>query len=208
MEMKNSILFIFVVLLLCACGKSKEEKADELIHKYLLEELYDYESYTPIESKFEEAYDVALNDSSCRKTAMNIVKMRNDYQEGMRVFRLQMEDVGLLKNGEDILGYYKGDLERYPEILKTQKMIDAINASLSFEISKLQIGSIRDNEKHIGYFVIHKFRYKDSFGNPAAGNYYFLFDKRVDNIVCVINLNNEANKAMLEVIKQFCSDDE
>lgn len=208
MEMKNSILFIFVVLLLCACGKSKEEKADELIHKYLLEELYDYESYTPIESQFEEAYNVALNDSNCHKIAMRIVKLFSEYDLTKSVFGVQLENVGLLKKGEMIPENWVSGLDRYPEISQTQKQLYDIDSKLTFEISKLQINRLSEGEKHIGYSVTHKFRYKDSFGNPAAGNYYFLFDKGLNNIVCAINLNDKTNKAMIEVIKQFCSNDE
>lgn len=204
---KLALLCVFMITL-SSCGKSNEEKADDLIHKYLLEELYNYESYSPIESKFEEAYDVALNDSSCRKIAMNIAKMKDDYQEGMRVFRSQMVEAGLFKQGVNMSVYSKGDLEHYPEILETHKMTEAIDAAIAFEVSKLQIGNIRDGENHIGYSVTHKFRYKDSSGNPATGNYYFLFDKQVKNILCAIDLENETNKSMLGILKKNCSSNE
>lgn len=207
-NVKNIIFLCIIIATLSACGKSKEEKADELIRKYMLEEIYDYESYSPIESKFEEAYNVALNDSSCRRIAMNIVKMEEDYQEGMRIFRLQMEDAGLIQNGTNSFVYSEEDLKYYPDILETQRQIDVIDASISFEASKLRILRLSETGECIGYSVVHKFRYKDSFKNPKTGNYYFLFDKRIKNILSVIDLEDEKNQSMLNVLRKYCSNNE
>lgn len=204
--MKQTVLFILSILLFCSCGKSKEEKADALIKKYLLEELHNCDNYSPIESKFEKAYNIALNDSACRKYAINIVNIRNDYQEGMRIFTHQMEEAGLFTKGQEMNGYYKGVLKRYPEIFKTHKMIETIDATLSDQISLLKNSKPIDNGKHIGYSVNYKFQYKDSFEKSAVKNYYFLFDKQLKNILCAINLEDEANKSMIDVLDQYCSD--
>lgn len=201
--MKHSILFVFIALLLCACGNSKEEKADALIKKYLSEELRNYDSYSSVESKFEKAYNVALNNSACRKHAFNIVRIRNNYQDGMKVFMHQMKEAGLIADGEELSGYSKESLNRYPEILETKQMIDNLDPILSNEISQLSSQSFDETEQ-IGYSVNHKFRYKDSLENPAIGNYYFLFDKELHNILCVIDLEDETNKSMISVLNQFC----
>lgn len=201
MAMRNFYLLVFVLLLCVGC-QSNEEKANALIHKYLLEELYNYDSYEPIEFKFEEAHNIAFNDSICRQHAINIVKIRKDYQEGMRILTLQMEDAGLSN------GYFLMELEqRYPEIYETNKRIDIINDALSKEIYSLESLNIFHNgEKHIGYSAYHKFRYKDSIGTPATGYYYFLFDKQLKRILYAADLNNEINKAMIDVLDQFCSE--
>lgn len=207
--MRNLILFIFSTLLFCSCGKSKEEKADSLIKKYLLEELYNYDSYSFIESKFDEAYNIALNDSVCRKHAANIVRIRNNYRDGMRVFTHQMEEAGLFTKGEDMQGYSIPKIKcYYPEIYETHVMIEKLDNILSDEILQLKNHKPFNEKEHIGYSVIHKFRYKDSFGNPATGNYYFLFDKKLKEIIYAANFEDEACKSMISVLNQFCSANE
>lgn len=201
------ILFVFILILCIGC-QPNEEKANALIQKYLLENLYNYDSYSPIESDFKKAFHTALNDSVCRKHATNIVTIRNDIQEGTQIFALQMEEVGLFTKGQEMQGYYKGDLERYPEILETHQILDGMNKTLSDQILQLKINKPLDENKCIGYSLNHKFRYKDSAGNPATGNYYFLCDKDLKNILFTIDLDDETNKSMINVLNQFCYGDE
>lgn len=199
------VLFIFSLIFCVGC-QSNEEKSSVLIQKYLLKELYNYDSYTQIESNLEKAYNIPLNNSICRQHATNIVRIRNNYQDGMKVLTHQLEEAGLIAEGEEFSGYSKEILNRYPKILETKQMIDNLDPILSNEISQLSSLSF-DETEHIGYSVNHKFRYKDLTGNPATGNYYFLFDKELKNILFVIDLDDETNKSMLDVLNQFCSND-
>lgn len=205
MEMKRFItpvLFAFTLILCIGC-QSNEEKSSALIQKYLLKELHNYDSYTQIESNFEKAYNIPLNNSICRQHATNIVRIRNNYQDGMKVLTHQLEEAGLIAEGEELSGYSKESLNRYPEILETKQMIDNLDPLLSNEISQLSSQSF-DETEYIGYSVNHKFQYKDSAGNPATGNYYFLFDKELKNILFAIDLDDETNKSMISVLNQFC----
>lgn len=209
MKMKRfitPILFAFTLMFCIGC-QSNEEKSNALIQKYLLEKLHNYDSYTQIESNFEKAYNTPLNNSICRQHATNIVRIRNNYQDGMKVLTHQLEEAGLIAEGEEFSGYSKEILNRYPEILETKKRIDNLDPLLSNEISQLSSQSF-DETEYIGYSVNHKFRYKDSADNPTTGNYYFLFDKELNNILFVIDLDDETNKSMLDVLNQFCSNDE
>lgn len=199
------VLFAFTLMFCIGC-QPNTEKSNALIQKYLLEKLHNYDSYTQIESNFEKAYNTPLNNSICRQHATNIVRIRNNYQDGMKVLRYQLEEVGLIAEGEELSVYWKESIKRYPEILETQQMIDNLDPLLSNEISQLSSQSF-DETEYIGYSVNHKFRYKDSAGNPTTGNYYFLFDKGVKNILFAIDLGDETNKSMLDVLDQFCSND-
>lgn len=206
MEMKRFIthvLFAFTLMLCIGC-QSNEEKSSVLIQKYLLEKLYNYDSYSPIESEIKDAFHTALNDSVCRKHAINIVRIRNNYQDGMKVLTYQLEKAGLIAGGEKISVYSKENLNRYPEIRETEQMIDNLDRLLSNEISQLSSQSF-DETEDVGYSVNHKFRYKDSAGEPATGDYYFLLDKKLKNILFAIDLNDETNKSMINVLNQFCS---
>ena len=169
-----------------------------------MEKLYNYDSYFPIESEIKDAFHTALNDSVCRKHAINIVRIRNNYQDGMEVLTYQLEKAGLIAEGERISGYSKEDLNRYPEIRETEQMIENLDRLLSNEIFQLS-SQFFDETEVVGYSVNHKFRYKDSAGEPAIGDYYFLLDKKLKNILFAIDLNDETNKSMIDVLDQFCS---
>lgn len=61
--MKRILFLIFISFCLLGC-KSKEEKAEELIKKSLFQSLYDFDSYSPIETIVKEAYEIPKNDSA------------------------------------------------------------------------------------------------------------------------------------------------
>ena len=64
--MKKTLLS-FLALLLCLSFtqcKSKEDKANELIKDYMFKNLYDFDSYQPIETKIDSAFHTIYNDSS------------------------------------------------------------------------------------------------------------------------------------------------
>ena len=199
--MRQLVSILFLILLVSSC-QNKEDRANTLIRKQLIERLHNFDSYTPIESNLSKAYESALNDSLSREKAMNIVKIREAYQLGMSVLQKQMEDVGLLSSGQQIQAYWANSIQKYPEIVETHNKIDNLSALLDQEISILRSIQLNKN-KQIGYSVYHKFRYRDSNGNPAVGLYYYLFDNKLEKILCVIDMNDENNKRMIDVLHQF-----
>lgn len=66
--MKQTFLLLFFPILMVAC-QSKEEKAAELIKNELSKTLYDFESYSPIETTVTEAKLSVYTDTVCWKKA-------------------------------------------------------------------------------------------------------------------------------------------
>ena len=53
--------------------KSKEDKANELIKDYMFKNLYDFESYQPIETKIDSAFHTIYNDSTAMYYAYSMI---------------------------------------------------------------------------------------------------------------------------------------
>ena len=51
MKTKSLIITLIAILGLCSCGKSKEEKAQEMAANYLKGVLYHFDSYEPLQQK-------------------------------------------------------------------------------------------------------------------------------------------------------------
>ena len=75
-KMKRLMVFVlstlFFGLLFVQC-KSKEDKANELIKDYMFKNLYDFESYQPIETTIDSAFHTIYNDSTALYYAYSIL---------------------------------------------------------------------------------------------------------------------------------------
>lgn len=69
------IVFLFAVLTLCSCGQSKEERAQQMIAEYLKGELYNFDSYEPIQTKVDSAFVTLVNDKEMNDLTMEMIKM-------------------------------------------------------------------------------------------------------------------------------------
>ena len=207
--MKQTFLLLFFPILMVAC-QSKEEKAAELIKNELSKTLYDFESYSPIETTVTEAKLSVYTDTVCWKKA-NILLYAFNYskecldkakeaQERMEIWGPPTRYSSSYSDNQ----YYKYKKE-WDEKTKT--------ALTSWEVLKALAKNLKDtlqtldSEKVIGWEVKHRFRCKNKGGNSTIGDYRYVIDKNFKTVLIREDTDEDEYKNLREIVESTLKGD-
>lgn len=180
--MKNVLLWIVIIIPILTGCKSKEEKAAEMIKNEMFKTLYDYESYQPIETTVDSAFYSPYTDSTILSHGYIIKELlseANKYLEETKEAQSSMEIWSDSYSSYGLSKYYDAK----------EKMSSALEkANLYIKVMNTEGDSIRMLSKDIipdfyGWKITHKFRCKTKGGNSTIGNYIYIFDKKIKNIM-------------------------
>lgn len=203
--MKNA-LFLFIVLSLIVFSgcKSNEEKAAELIRNELSKNLYDYDSYEPIETVVTEAFQTPYNDLGCFLKAIIIANQ-------MKEVNGVMKEIESSKRHMEIWGpptYYSSsysDSQYYKYRDEVKKKLK--EAEGQFKIIKVMGEMLQDSIKGldsckiVGWEVKHRFRCKTKGGMSTIGNYRYIIDKDFKKIILNEDIDSEDYSHSREVLE-------
>lgn len=199
---KASILLLFLPLVMVGC-KSKEEKAAELIKSELSKTLYDFDSYSPIETIVTEAKQSVYTDTALWSTANALLYSFNlvtDYLEEAEDAKERMDIWGSPTRYSSSYSdeqYYKYRNEWSENIEK---------ATVSMELVKIMAQSLKDTlptvdeERIIGWEVQHRFRCKTKGGLSTIGDYRYVVDKDFKKILIFEDTDDEDYEIIRELI--------
>lgn len=190
---KISILILLLPLILVGC-KSNEEKAAELIKNELSKTLYDFDSYSPIETIVTEAKQSAYTDTTYWHKANAL----------LYTFNLTSE---YIKKAEDAKEHMEiwGSPTRYSSSYSDEKYYkykdefkeNMDKASVSYELVKVMAQTLKDtlqtidDGKIIGWEVKHRFRCKTKGGHSTIGHYRYVMDKKFKEILICEDTDDE-----------------
>ena len=81
MKTKSLIITLIAILGLCSCGKSKEEKAQEMAANYLKGVLYHFDSYEPLQTKVDSSFVALSTDREAIELTLDMLKLFQSAQE-------------------------------------------------------------------------------------------------------------------------------
>ena len=186
--MKKIIFFLFLTIAFFGC-QSKEEKAIKLIQSELSKTLYDYDSYSHIETTVVEAKQNVYNDTTLWKQANFIFYTFNKTLELQKEAEDAMEYMEIwgppTYSDKKYYKYKETYDKKKEEMLKTYKICK--------EYAKIFNDSIKniDENKIIGWEVVHKFRCKTKGGHSAIGNYRYIIDNKMENILIFEDMDDD-----------------
>lgn len=198
-----TILLLSVLIIATGC-KSNEEKASELIKTELSKTLYDFNSYDPIETTVTEAYQTALNDSSCYIQAAAVyysMKIVNEAAEKAREAKEHMDIWGAptyYSSSYSDQKYYKyrdEAKEQYEKVTAGLAVVKQMGVALEDSIKKL------DDKKVIGWEVKHRFRCKTKGGHSTIGDYRYVIDKDFKKILVREDCDEDSYKEIRDIIE-------
>lgn len=179
------IIKLGIILAVCfsvgAC-KSKEDKALALIDKQMFSSLYDYESYQPIGTQIDSAFNVVeYNDEIIALGILisdDMAKLNDELKETKNAKR----DMNIWSDSYSSYGR-----SEYDEA-KNKMKEHWENAKRYGQKVFLEMGMIREKATELdgtfrGWKVTHKFRCKTKGGNPTLGTYIYIVDKDVKKIL-------------------------
>ncbi len=207
--MKQTFLLLLFSALMVAC-QSKEEKAAELIKNELSKTLYDFESYSPIETTVTEAKLSVYTDTACWKKA-NLL---------LYAFNYSKECLGKAEEAKERMEIW-GPPTRYSssysdnQYYKYKKEWDekAKTALTSWELVKTLAKSLKDtlqtldSEKVIGWEVKHRFRCKNKGGNSTIGDYRYVIDKNFKTVLIREDTDEDEYKNLREIVESTLKGD-
>ena len=210
MKRINLILSCVLALTLVACT-SKEEKANKLIKQYMYENLYDFESYEPMKTSVDTLF---VNDIHFDKAAYayavvgkNSLNKSNEYLREVKSASTSMDIWS-----DSYTSYGRSQWNEANE--KMKENLDKAKQSLA-EVYRAMIG-IKEREEILvqvpadeqtGWKVDHRFRCKTKGGSSTIGDYCFIFDKDIKEILDVYDVDEDEYKSYIGFLDEALSYD-
>lgn len=166
--MKRLICILSVVILLCSCQKSNEDKAKEIVKQHLKENLNDWNSYEPI-------------SFSSLDSVLSFMEIDHDILVAESKLKLLDKPFSL---STFLLEAWKEDTVEYAGVYKEElanwKML---NDSVSYY--KSIVDSLKSNyqPKFEGFVIQHKYRANNEIGAKQLYNVNFYIDTSLSRVV-------------------------
>ena len=200
--MKKILLVFSLILILSAC-QSREDKAIKLIEKELFSTLYDFDSYSPIETKITEAKLSVFSDTTLYNKALLTLAAYNVLEELSK----EADDAKTHMNIWGPPTYYSSSYsdsqynkykETYVEKIETMKVSYEVFKKLAAQL-KDTLSTI-DSTKVVGWEVQHRFRCKTKGGHSTIADYRYVFDKNIKNILIREDVDSEDSKMLRALV--------
>ena len=197
--MKKVIGFILCLMVLGACSRTQEEKANLLIKEDIQKVLVKPDTYEPIETKLDSAFapyetpEFMENTLKCVQLFMKI----KEYKEKIKVAKSMMTIY------EDNLGfpYFKNEYNEYKaEYKEATNKRNEIEKRLKRSGRKLK-ELVNAKREFIGYKTMHHYRADNNAGNTVLGTGFYLFDKDINTIR--ISFSEEEIKLIQEASEEL-----
>ena len=186
-------------MVLGACSRTQEEKANLLIKEDIQKVLVKPDTYEPIETKLDSAF-APYDTPECMENILKCVQLFIEfkrYEENIKDARSMMTIF------EDNLGspYLKNEYNEHKAEYK-----EATNKKNEIE-RRLKRSGKKINElanakrEFIGYKTMHHYRADNNAGNTVLGTVFYLFDKDINTIL--ISFSEEEIKLMQEASEEL-----
>lgn len=182
--MKKLVLLLSILLMLTSCGKSDEEKLNELVADATKASLYIPESYDPVSTDCDTLGVDIINQTNIKKSAKIISLVREAKSVQRQIERdAEQRDYWRGKYGEFYSDYSK-------KVQRGEEKRDGLKAQANKLFAEL-LEDYNNNREFCGYIVEHKFRAKNNMGNVDFGDVIYLLDKDKSKIVAAYNTTDD-----------------
>ncbi len=181
-NIKLIVSFILAAMMVSACA-SREEKVAETIKNEMFKNLYDFESYQPIETKIDTLKRDKYGDTLIYDNVLLLAVANDAFKKAKNSFDEQHNIAEIY-----VPSYYSSsssDNKFYEARDKMKAALDEMNSYA--EIMDSLLIDIKTKEKkcdnkQYGWFVTHKFRCKTKGGASTIGTYYYFMDNDCEKI--------------------------
>lgn len=197
-------LSLLLAITLASCA-SKEDKANKLIKDYMYENLYDFESYEPMKTTIDTMYTDIRFDKEAYALALvagDKLDKVNDYLAEVRSAQTSMDIWSDSGTSYGRSKYNEAKDKCRDNLNAARKCMREMYASMLLILDRNE--ALEQNEKGeaIGWKVGHRFRCKTKGGNSTIGEYIFVMDKDLKEVIATFDIDEEDYKAAVDFIEE------
>lgn len=176
----KKLIIGLAVCVLCSCGQTKEEKAQQMAAEYLNGEIYNFESYEPIQTKVDSSFISLSSDKDAIELTLDMLKLLKTTSELAEEVENAKRMMAIWEPCEYSNAY---SLERYEqeknEMDKKRRLLDKTKERVETLFQKIkERQSVIKSGDFNGWKVYHKFRSLNAEGSFSGfGEYVFFCDK-------------------------------
>ena len=186
MKTKSLIITLVALIGLCSCGKSKEEKAQEMAANYLKGVLYHFDSYEPLQTKVDSSFVALSTDREAIELTLDMLKLFQSAQEYADKIESAESSMEIWSPSGYSSAYSKGEYRRAKEERdNNQRLLDKTKDRIQNQFSKiksrqsyLEAEALLKIGDFNGWKVYHKFKSLNGAGTlDLFGEYVFFCDE-------------------------------
>ena len=182
--MKNYLLIALCCLFFASCGKSDEEKLNDLIAEATKSSLYIPESYDPVSLECDTLGRNIITEANIKK-AVKFVEVMKEAKNQQHDFEYNNEQKEFWRGQ---YGGFYNDYSRKAQSAENKK-IQKIGEARAI-ISDLYKQYYAPRE-FVGFLADHKFRAKNNAGQVCFGEYVFILNKEKTEVLAAIDAQDE-----------------
>lgn len=205
--MKKNLLPLLLFILLASCGKSDEQKANDLVGIWLNGKLHDFSSYELVETKINSAFYSGLTDTTIMGLTEQFLMVKDEYvlkSDEAKSVLAKMKELAEKNYSAYNKSQFQWNYKRLDELaIECAACVMAgtdLDAKIRGNLSQL-------DSAYIGWYVEHTFRSKNPLGNYVIQHYRFLTDPEFTEIRQYWNLNDEGDRRILALHNVYFKQD-
>ena len=183
MKTKSLIITLVALIGLCSCGKSKEEKAQEMAANYLKGVLYHFDSYESLQTKVDSSFVALSTDKEAIELTLDMLKLFNSAQEYADKVERAESSMEIWSPSGYSSAYSKGEYRRAKEERdNNQQLLDKTKDRIQNQFSKiknrqsyLEAEALLKIGDFNGWKVYHKFKSLNGAGTLDLFGEYVIF---------------------------------
>ena len=182
--MKNLFLLFSILFVLSSCGKSDEEKLNDLIEEATKASLYIPESYDPVSTQCDTLGIDIINPTNIKKS-VKIISLVREAQSTQRQIDYDLEQRDFWR-GES--GNFYNDQSKKAQSGEEKR--DKLKSQAMRLFAEL-LNDYNTNRGFYGYYVEHKFRAKNNMGDVMVGDVIYIVNKDKTKIVAAYDSSDD-----------------
>lgn len=199
---KKLFLCLISALVLCGCGKNIEEQAQEAVKNELHKTLYYFDSYEPLETKVDSAFNTPENNPDVNEFMRSVWEQMDQVKEFAAELENAERTIASLSDARKLGGSFAYD---YNEAVKDKVYVETKikdNLKVVYENAlKFSKFISQADSSFIGWRVMHTYRAKTRGGDPSIGREVYIFSKDFKKVL--LNLKYDEYISLVDQIQRM-----
>ena len=199
---KKLFLCLISALVICGCGKNIEEQAQEAVKNELHKNLYYFDSYEPLETKVDSAFNTPENNPDVNEFMRSVWEQMDQVKEFAAELENAERTIASLSDARKLGGSFAYD---YNEAVKDKVYVETKikdNLKVVYENAlKFSKFISQADSSFIGWRVMHTYRAKTGRGVPDIGREVYIFSKDFKKVL--LNLKYDEYISLVDQIQRM-----